>query len=175
MVTSQNERNVHPSLTDPSMSPARIIKKYPNRRLYDTETSSYVTLDGIKKLVEERTPFKVVDIRTNEEITRNILLQIISELEDRGNPVFSIELLERVIRFYGSAMQGALSDYLEQSLALFLEQQKLFQKHLESPLTPVTSPLTQLMEENLSLWKKWQESLLITPFAFRNKDDSEKG
>lgn len=156
------------------MSSSRIIKKYPNRRLYDTEASAYVTLEGIKRLVEEHISFKVVDIRTNEEITRNILLQIISELEDQGNPVFSIELLERVIRFYGSAMQGALSDYLVQSLSLFMEQQKLFQKHLETPLSPVAPPLTQLMEENLSLWKKWQESLLITPFAFHQRDDSEK-
>lgn len=101
----------------------RIIKKYPNRRLYDTETSSYITLTDIKQLVLEVTPFQVVDAKTGEELTRSILLQVILELESEGVPMFSAETLKQIIRFYGHAMQGVMGSYLEKNMQVLTEMQ----------------------------------------------------
>lgn len=101
----------------------RIIKKYPNRRLYDTQTSSYITLADVKQLVLENEVFKVVDAKTGEELTRSILLQIILEEEGGGVPMFSSEMLAQIIRFYGHAMQGMMGAYLEKNLQAFKEMQ----------------------------------------------------
>ena len=84
----------------------RLIKKYPNRRLYDTETSAYITLTDVKKLVLENVEFRVEDAKTKEDLTRSILLQIILEEETAGAPMFSSDMLSQIIRFYGNAMQG---------------------------------------------------------------------
>ena len=94
----------------------RIIKKYPNRRLYDTETSSYITLADVKKLVLEPVAFKVEDAKTREDLTRAILLQIILEEETAGAPMFSSDMLSQIIRFYGNAMQGMMGSYLEKNI-----------------------------------------------------------
>jgi polyhydroxyalkanoate synthesis repressor PhaR len=99
----------------PAMSEPRIIKKYPNRRLYDTAVSSYITLEDVKQLVLERADFHVIDARTNTDITRGILLQIISEQEEQGNPIFTTEVLAHIIRFYGDTLQGMMGNYLEKS------------------------------------------------------------
>ncbi|MCD8504392.1 MAG: polyhydroxyalkanoate synthesis repressor PhaR [Burkholderiaceae bacterium] len=101
----------------------RIIKKYPNRRLYDTQTSSYITLSDVKQLVLENENFKVVDAKSGEELTRSILLQIILEEESGGVPMFSSEMLAQIIRFYGHAMQGMMGAYLEKNLQAFKEIQ----------------------------------------------------
>lgn len=101
----------------------RIIKKYPNRRLYDTETSAYITLTDIKQLVLDVTPFQVVDAKTGEDLTRSILLQIILELESEGVPMFSAETLKQIIRFYGHAMQGVMGSYLEKNMQVLTEMQ----------------------------------------------------
>jgi polyhydroxyalkanoate synthesis repressor PhaR len=98
------------------MEKERIIKKYPNRRLYDSAISAYITLEDIRRLVREGMPFRVVDARTEEDITRGILLQVILEQEERGQPIFSREILEQLIRSYGDAMQGFMTSYLEQSM-----------------------------------------------------------
>ena len=105
----------------------RIIKKYPNRRLYDTETSSYITLADVKKLVLEQVSFKVEDAKTHEELTRAILLQIILEEETAGEPMFSSDMLSQIIRFYGNAMQGMMGSYLEKNIHTFIEIQKRLQ------------------------------------------------
>ena len=104
----------------------RIIKKYPNRRLYDTETSSYITLSDVKKLVLEQAEFKVEDAKTHEDLTRSILLQIILEEESAGAPMFSSDMLSQIIRFYGNAMQGMMGNYLEKNIKTFIEMQKRF-------------------------------------------------
>jgi len=106
----------------------RLIKKYPNRRLYDTATSSYITLADVKKLVLVQTPFKVVDAKTNEDLTRSILLQIILEEESAGSPMFSSDMLSQVIRFYGNAMQGMMGTYLEKNIQTFMEIQRRLQE-----------------------------------------------
>ncbi len=105
----------------------RIIKKYPNRRLYDTETSSYITLADVKKLVLEQVAFKVEDAKTREDLTRSILLQIILEEETAGAPMFSSDMLTQIIRFYGNAMQGMMGNYLEKNIQTFIEMQKRLQ------------------------------------------------
>jgi polyhydroxyalkanoate synthesis repressor PhaR len=106
----------------------RLIKKYPNRRLYDTATSSYITLADVKRLVLDQVPFKVVDAKTNEDLTRSILLQIILEEESAGAPMFSSDMLSQIIRFYGNAMQGMMGTYLEKNIETFMEIQRRLQE-----------------------------------------------
>jgi polyhydroxyalkanoate synthesis repressor PhaR len=101
----------------------RFIKKYPNRRLYDTETSTYITLSDVKQLVLEQEEFKVIDAKTNEDLTRSILLQIILEEESGGVPMFSSSMLSQIIRFYGHAMQGMMGTYLEKNIQAFIDIQ----------------------------------------------------
>ena len=108
--------------------PTRIIKKYPNRRLYDTETSSYITLADVKKLVLDQVDFRVEDAKTKEDLTRQILLQIILEEESAGAPMFSSDMLSQIIRFYGNAMQGMMGSYLEKNIQTFIEIQKRLQE-----------------------------------------------
>src|SRR5581483_5730039 len=106
----------------------RLIKKYPNRRLYDTATSSYITLADVKNLVLQQIPFKVVDAKSNEDLTRSILLQIIIEEESAGAPMFSSDMLSQIIRFYGNAMQGIMGNYLEKNIQTFMEIQRRLQE-----------------------------------------------
>ncbi len=136
------------------MSEPRIIKKYPNRRLYDTAISSYITLEDVKLLVLERTPFRVVDARTHADISRSILLQIISEQEEQGNPIFTTDLLAHIIRFYGDTLQGMMGNYLEKSLQAFIDQQQLVREQMRNFMgkNPLTM-MSELAEHNLSLWQ----------------------
>lgn len=106
---------------------SRLIKKYPNRRLYDTETSTYITLSNVKKLVLDDTSFRVEDAKTKEDLTRSILLQIILEEETAGAPMFSSDMLSQVIRFYGNAMQGMMGNFLEKNVHTFMDIQKRMQ------------------------------------------------
>jgi polyhydroxyalkanoate synthesis repressor PhaR len=106
------------------MSEPRVIKKYPNRRLYDTAESRYITLADIRKLVVENVDFVVVDKKTQSDITRSILLQVIAEQEHVGDPLMSRDFLSQVIRSYGGVMQGVTGSYLEQSLKLFAAHQR---------------------------------------------------
>jgi polyhydroxyalkanoate synthesis repressor PhaR len=108
--------------------PVRLIKKYPNRRLYDTKTSAYITLGDVKDLVLKFEVFKVVDAKSAEDLTRSILLQIILEEETGGMPLFSKDLLSAFIRFYGSAMQGMLGKYLENNMKTFVDFQSKLQE-----------------------------------------------
>ena len=98
----------------------RIIKKYPNRRLYDTANSGYITLVDVKQMVLDNVEFQVIDAKTNEDLTRTILLQIILEEEAGGMPMFSSEMLSQMIRFYGSAQQTIMGSYIEQNVKAFL-------------------------------------------------------
>jgi polyhydroxyalkanoate synthesis repressor PhaR len=104
----------------------RLIKKYPNRRLYDTETSTYITLSDVKQLVLDQEDFKVVDAKSTEDLTRSILLQIILEEESGGVPMFSSSMLSQIIRFYGHAMQGLMGTYLEKNIQAFIDIQNKF-------------------------------------------------
>ena len=101
----------------------RVIKKYPNRRLYDTETSSYITLTEVQQLVMDSANFVVRDAKTNEDLTRSIMLQIILEEETAGAPMFTEAVLANIIRFYGNAMQGFMGAYLEKNVQSFMDLQ----------------------------------------------------
>src|SRR6476646_4540237 len=114
------------------MAAPRIIKKYPNRRLYDTETSAYITLAEVKELVLGYKDFQVQDAKSGEDLTRAILLQIILEEESGGVPMFSTDMLANIIRYYGHAMQGLMGSYLERSIFAFHEAQKRFQEQAQS-------------------------------------------
>jgi polyhydroxyalkanoate synthesis repressor PhaR len=106
----------------------RLIKKYPNRRLYDTKTSSYITLVDVKQMVLKQEEFQAVDAKTGEDLTRQILLQIILEEESSGSPMFTSDALSQMIRTYGNAMQGMMGGYLEKNINAFQEMQKSLQE-----------------------------------------------
>lgn len=143
------------------MAQLRTIKKYPNRRLYDTEISSYITLEEVRQLVIDNEEFEVRDAKSGDDLTRSVLLQIISEYEERGQPMFTTHLLSQIIRFYGDSLQGFMGSYLEKSLQIFLDQQQQFRSQLNSILgqTP-WSMLNDLTERNMDLWKSLQQGFL---------------
>ena len=144
-----------------TMSDVRIIKKYPNRRLYDTAISSYITLEDVKRLVLDRVEFQVVDARSQEDLTRTILLQIITEQEEQGTPILTTELLEQLIRFYGDTLQGMMSSYLERSLSFFIEQQGSMRNQLQDLVTQTPlGMMSEMAERNLNMWKTMQENFL---------------
>ncbi|MCB1896462.1 MAG: polyhydroxyalkanoate synthesis repressor PhaR [Rhodocyclaceae bacterium] len=120
----------------------RLIKKYPNRRLYDTKTSSYITLSDVKELVLGHEEFQVVDAKTGEDLTRSILLQIILEEEAGGAPMFTSDLLAHMIRFYGNAMQGMMGKYLENNIKAFTDMQQKLQDQAKS-IYGENSPISQ--------------------------------
>lgn len=138
----------------------RVIKKYPNRRLYDTAESKYVTLNDVRKLVLEGVSFCVIDKKSGEDITRNILLQIIIEQEEVGDPLFTTDVLEQIIGFYGNSVQGVAGDFLGQSLKLFREQQQRFQTQMREAMqaNPMSSVLSELTRQNMEMWKQMQAS-----------------
>lgn len=144
-----------------SASPIRLIKKYPNRRLYDTETSTYITLADVKQLVLDHETFQVIDAKSGDDLSRQILLQIILEEESGGLPMFSAEMLANIIRFYGHAMQGMMGSYLEKNIQAFIEMQnklqeqskafmdnKAFSPELWSQFMNVQGPMMQGMMAN---------------------------
>ena len=120
---TQNKKSSKLDVPAIDESIGRVIKKYPNRRLYDTETSTYITLTDVRQLVMDRTPFAVLDAKTGEDITRSILLQIILEEESGGAPMFTEAVLANIIRFYGNAMQGFMGTYLEENVQSFMDLQ----------------------------------------------------
>ena len=155
-----------------------VIKKYANRRLYNTGTSTYVTLEDLAEMVKKGEDFTVQDAKTGEDLTRTVLLQIIAEHEEKGQPIFSTELLTQIIRFYGDALQGFMGNYLERSMQLFLDQQSQFRSQLTNLMgqTP-WSMLNQLTERNLDIWKNLQQGLVgsIPADATRNPASKTTG
>jgi polyhydroxyalkanoate synthesis repressor PhaR len=121
---------------------SRLIKKYPNRRLYDTKTSTYITLSDVKDLVLLSEDFRVIDAKTGDDLTRSILLQIILEEEAGGAPMFSSDLLSQMIRFYGHAMQGMMGKYLESNINAFSDMQTKLQDQARS-LYGEKNPMSQ--------------------------------
>ncbi len=164
-------------MTSPKKSSERLIKKYPNRRLYDTQTSSYITLADVKQLVLGNEEFKVVDAKTEEDLTRSILLQIILEEEASGQPMFSSAALAQIIRYYGHAMQGMMGSYLEKNIQVFIDIQnkmtenskglmdeKTFSPEMWTQFMSVQAPMMQGMmsnyiEQSKSLFLQMQEQM----------------
>ena len=149
----------------------RVIKKYPNRRLYDTSSSSYVTLAEVKRLVMQATGVTVIDAKTNEDITRSILLQIILEEETCGVPMFSESALVNIIRFYGQIMQGFMGDYLEKNMQSFMDLQiemagkqnppspELWQKMLTMKSPVMQSLVQSYAEKSREAFQKMQDQM----------------
>lgn len=150
------------------MARVRIIKKYPNRRLYDTEISSYVTLEDVRQLVVDSENFEVHDAKTGQDISRTVLLQIITEREEAGEPLLSANVLRQLIRFYGDSLQGFMGQYLERSIQLFHEQQHQFRGQLQSLLGQAPwNMMKDLTQRNMEMWTKMQDGLF-------NKDGRPK-
>jgi polyhydroxyalkanoate synthesis repressor PhaR len=145
------------------MSEPRVIKKYPNRRLYDTVESRYITLADIRRLVVDRVEFVVIDKKTQEDITRTILLQVIAEQEHSGEPVMSQDFLSQIIRSYGGNMQTVVGTYLEQALKLFTAQQPGIRERLKdaapAELAEASNDLAQRMDQR---WRLVQEEIFRT-------------
>ncbi|WP_369981022.1 polyhydroxyalkanoate synthesis repressor PhaR [Xanthomonas bundabergensis] len=142
------------------MAEIRIIKKYPNRRLYDTEISSYITIEDVRQLIIDGEEFEVRDAKTGEDLSRAVLLQIIADQEQDGEPMLSTQLLSQIIRFYGDSLQGFMGNYLERSMQVFLDQQQQFRQQMGNLLgqTPWTM-MNQLTERNMELWQEFQRNL----------------
>ncbi|CAD0323555.1 MULTISPECIES: polyhydroxyalkanoate synthesis repressor PhaR [Xanthomonas] len=141
------------------MAGLRIIKKYPNRRLYDTEISSYITIEDVRQLIIDGEEFEVRDAKSGEDLSRAVLLQIIADREQDGEPMLSTQLLSQIIRFYGDSLQGFMGNYLERSMQVFLDQQQQFRQQMGNLLgqTP-WAMMNQLTERNLELWQEFQRN-----------------
>lgn len=138
------------------MQQERLIRKYSNRRLYDTAASRHVTLDDLRQLIVAGERIKVVDDKSGEDLTRSVLLQIIAEQEQFGMPVLGSELLEMIIRFYGGPMQALLSRYLEQAFTSMLRQQDAMQSEMAKALQTPFAPLAELTRKNVEMWEQMQ-------------------
>jgi len=159
-----------PTKAEPAV---RIIKKYPNRRLYDTEESQYITLAEIRKLVVDGVEFKVLDQQSQADLTNSILLQVIAEHEASGDPMLSRELLTNLIRSYGGQMQGIAGKYLEQSMGLFVQQQRELRERVKQTTghDPVELALG-LAEKNYRRLRSLQDEVFR---RFGLKDDRKDG
>ncbi|HXX86434.1 MAG TPA: polyhydroxyalkanoate synthesis repressor PhaR [Casimicrobiaceae bacterium] len=173
--------------------PIRVIKKYPNRRLYDTANSGYITLADVKQMVLDFVDFQVIDAKTGGDLTRSILLQIILEEESAGMPMFSSEMLSQMIRFYGNALQGIMGNYMEQNVKAFLAIQnklqdqakqiygdklmltpELWKQFLQMQAPAMQGMLGNYLEQSAKLFMDMQQRMqdqtrgLFTAFPFPN-------
>jgi polyhydroxyalkanoate synthesis repressor PhaR len=142
------------------MAEERLIRKYANRRLYDTHESRHVTLEDLRRLVAAGHRIKVIDDKTGEDLTRSILLQIIATQEQFGTPVLSTQLLEAIVRFYGNPIQQMLTRYLEHSIGSLLQQQNLMQQEMAKAMEKPIGPLAEMAQQNMEMWAKMQASML---------------
>lgn len=157
-------------------SSLRVIKKYPNRRLYDTDTSAYITLTEVKRLVMKSESFKVVDVKTNDDLTRSILLQIILEEEAGGAPMFTEAVLGNIIRTYGNAMQGFMGSYLEKNVQVFTDMQSKMKEQAKD-LSPEAwtkymspqNPLMQGMMGTVMAQMQKQTETMLNVFGLKSK------
>ncbi len=174
---SQRRSAAKPAAEAAAEGVSRVLKKYPNRRLYDTRTSSYITLADVKQMVLDGETFEVRDAKSGDELTRSILLQIILEEETGGAPMFSAQMLSQVIRFYGHAMQGMMGSYLETNLQTFVDMQTRLAEQTQGvydpqSFTPETwsrlmtgqGPLMQglmgnYLEQSKTLYEQMQEQV----------------
>lgn len=153
-------------------SAIRTLKKYPNRRLYDTQTSSYITLADVKQMVMASEKFVVIDAKSGDDLTRSILLQIILEEESGGSPVFSEQMLAQIIRFYGHTMQGLMGSYLERNLQSFVDMQSRLTEQATKGFGPeawaqmmnlqnptMQSMMANYMEQTQSLFAQMQDQM----------------
>ncbi len=156
------------------MPEPRVIKKYPNRRLYDTDESRYITLADVRDLVVDQVDFVVIDKKSGDDITRSILLQVISEQESNGEAVMSQDFLSQIIRSYGNVMPDFMTSYLEQSMRLLLRQQK----HLRGQMKRVVgvdpvSVVADMTQQNFARFQSLQEEILNRFSRSGDESDNE--
>ena len=142
------------------MSNERIIKKYANRRLYDSTGSRHVTLDDVRKMIVSGDKVKVIDDKSGEDLTRAVMLQVIAEQEQFGTPVLSLELLESIIRFYGNPVQEMLTRYMEQSVGALVRQQQVMRTEMAKVLEGPMAPMAEFARQNMEQWSKIQASMM---------------
>lgn len=143
------------------MGEARVIKKYANRRLYDTEASSHITLEGIRELIVDGHDVRIIDDTSGEDLTRNLLLQIVAEQEQGGQPILDAQLLTGIIRLYGGPMQNLMAEYLLKSFQAFTTQQHEFQEQMRAAMqaTPMAA-MQELAANNMKAWQTMQDAML---------------
>lgn len=177
MSTSKRSRPAKSAGTgqDEGKDRPRVIRKYPNRRLYDTAESRYVTLTDIRRLVIERVEFVVLERKTQQDITRNILLQVIAEQEGGVESLMSRDFLSQVIRTYGSGLQDFVGRYLDESLRNFAREQREFRERFKSVVgvDPVET-VAAVAQKNYQRWKALQEEVFARLTRSWNRDDKEK-
>ena len=149
----------------------RIIKKYPNRRVYDTQKSKYIKIEDIRSMVIEGINFKVLDNKTKEDVTRSVLLQIIIEQESETNPLFTSDNLKHFIKYYGQNQNDQFSEYMNQSLAFFHQQQEQFNLSMQELINnnPV-NVFSDISKKNAEIWREIQSSF----FSQMSKDSKNK-
>ncbi len=148
-------------MTPPASEAAeRLIKKYPNRRLYDTATSTYITLAEIKDMILRHEPVRIVDAKSGEDLTRSVFLQILLEEEIAGTPIFTTEVLANIIRFYGHAAHSLMGQYLENSLRTFVELQKQMQERLKAMYGEQATLPPEMMAQFLALQPAAMQTLM---------------
>ena len=171
------------------MSEERIIKKYANRRLYDTRRSVYVTLADVRELVSDGVDFVVYDDATGEDITRQVLLQVITEQENGGHPMFTKELLTQMIRFYGGAYQSMFTDHMQQAVQMISSQQQAYQRQLsdiakqnmeimaemQNKMLDAAgfSTASDIARQNIELWTEMQNNMLKMSGLHSGDDDEQ--
>jgi polyhydroxyalkanoate synthesis repressor PhaR len=152
----------------------RVIRKYPNRRLYDTVESRYVTLADVRRLVVDRIDFVVLDRKSQQDITRSILLQVIAEQEGAGESLMSRDFLSQVIRTYGSGLQDFVGRYLDESIQQFAREQRELRERFKNVVgvDPVET-VTAVAQKNYQRWKALQEEVfnrLPRPWGREDKE-----
>jgi polyhydroxyalkanoate synthesis repressor PhaR len=156
-------------------SEVRLIKKYPNRRLYDTGESCYIKLTEVRQMIEQGIPIKVIDSQTKEDITRSILLQIIYEQEANQDPLFSTENLENFIRYYGGNTREGFMYFMDKNLQFFQDQQEQMQENLENFMDSNSLDFwASLTRKNVDIWQEMQESFLRSSGFAPNSDARKK-
>ncbi len=152
-----------PARTVTAMSKPRIIRKYANRRLYDTEASRHINKEDVRKLIASGEDVRIVDEGSGDDITRSVLLQLVAEQELGGKPVLSDQMLIQFIRFYDHPMQGVLGSYLQQSFDTFLQQQSTLQEQMQEMMR--SGPLAVMKDvakQNMEVWQAMQRAFLET-------------
>jgi len=157
------------------MNNEHLIKKYANRRMYDTALSKHVTMDDIRGIIVSGAKVKVVEDKTGEDITRTVLLQVIAEQEQFGRPVLSTEVMESIIRFYGNPLQDLLSRFLEQSMSAFVRQQKAFSRQFASMVQESSlTTIAEITQKNLEFWNGLHKDFLAGMTGTRKRDSSKE-
>lgn len=157
------------------MPKTHLIKKYSNRRLYDTTTSEHVTLDGIRQLIVAGDDVQIVDDTSGEDITRSILLQIIADQEQGGRPMLDASFLTRLIRLYGNPMQEMMGEYLLRSFDAFTKQHAALQEQMRNSMTSMPMAAFQEMaKQNMEAWKSMQDAFMGGQRKDKDDDDSKE-